>query len=97
MLVIKQTLVSFYSFHAELPTKCQQKKGFLVSLAYIKESNGGSKGGAYSRGGGEGGRWFDTFGLGDGRFFVGGRLFEEIRYSTTSIPHSCVSIKLNQG
>ena len=45
---------------------------------------------------------FDTFGLGNGRFFGGeslleeGRLFEEIRYSATSIPHSRVSIKFNQ-
>lgn len=45
---------------------------------------------------------FDTFGLGNGRFFGGerlleeGRLFEEIRYSTTSIPHSGASTKFNQ-
>ena len=45
---------------------------------------------------------FDTFGLRNGRFFGGerlleeGRLFEEIRYSTTSIPHSLASIKFNQ-
>ena len=43
----------------------------------------------------EEGRLFETFGLGDGRFFGAGRLleegrlFEEIRYSTTRmIPHS---------
>ena len=45
---------------------------------------------------------FDTFGLGNGRFFGAGRLleegrlFEEIRYSTTSIPHSGASRKFNQ-
>ena len=51
----------------------------------------------------EEGRLFETFGLGDGRFFGGGGLlegrrflFEEIRYSTTRIPHSSVLTKLNQ-
>ena len=46
---------------------------------------------------------FLTFGLGNGRFFGGGGLlegrrffFEEIRYSTTRIPHSHASIKFNQ-
>ena len=58
MLVIKRTLVSFYSFQTDLPIKWQQKQFFLVILPLKKVTRDGKE--ALTRGGG----LFDTFGLG---------------------------------
>ena len=84
-------------FSHRFTSKVAIETGFSCNPT-IKESNAGREGGNYLRGALQ----FDTFGLGNWRFFGGERLleeerlFEEIWYSATSIPPSCASIKFNQ-
>ena len=85
-------------FTHRVTNKVTIETGFPVIQPLKKVTRDGK--GALARGG-WGGGLFDTFGLGNGRLGGGlleGRrfLFEEIRHSTTRIPHSGASIKFNQ-